>query len=64
MRVLVLHAHPLGDSLHGALKATMVGPPQAHGREVDLCDLYAEGFEPALDAEARWRYFETQKVDK
>lgn len=59
MRVLVLHAHPLGDSLHGALKTTIVGRLQARGHEVDLCDLYAEGFDPVLDADARRRYFDT-----
>ncbi|MGE0874519.1 MAG: NAD(P)H-dependent oxidoreductase [Burkholderiales bacterium] len=59
MRVLVLHAHPLDDSLHGALKSAIVGRLRARGHEVDLCDLYAEGFNPVLDADARRRYFDT-----
>ena len=59
MRVLVLHAHPLGDSLHGALKAVIVARLRARGHEVDLCDLYAERFDPVLDADARRRYFDT-----
>ncbi len=59
MRVLVLHAHPLADSLHGALHREIVGRLQARGHEVDDCDLYAEGFDPVLDAAGRGRYFDT-----
>lgn len=59
MRVLFLHAHPLADSLHGALGRTIVGRLKARGHEVDDCDLYAEGFDPVLDAASRARYFDT-----
>lgn len=58
MRVLVLFAHPLHDSLHGHLHAVAVSRLRAAGHEVDDCDLYAEGFDPVLDADSRRRYFE------
>jgi len=58
MRVLVLHAHPLTDSLHGTLHRTIVERLRSRGHEVDDCDLYAEGFDPVLDADARRRYFD------
>ncbi len=32
---------------------------RANGHEVDLCDLYAEGFEPILTAEMRREYHDT-----
>ena len=59
MRVLVLFAHPLGDSLHAALHREIVERLRARGHEVDDCDLYAEGFDPVLDADSRRRYFDT-----
>jgi putative NADPH-quinone reductase len=31
---------------------------RAAGHEVDDCDLYAEGFDPVLDADSRRRYFD------
>lgn len=58
MRVLVLHAHPLADSLNGHLHRTIVARLTAAGHAVDDCDLYQEGFDPVLDAAARRRYFD------
>ncbi|MBV8851077.1 MAG: NAD(P)H-dependent oxidoreductase [Methylobacteriaceae bacterium] len=59
MRVLVVSAHPLQDGLHGVLRRAMIDVLVAAGHEVDECDLYAEGFDPVLDAESRKRYFDT-----
>lgn len=61
MRIFVLYAHPLQDSFHGALHRTVVESLRGRGHEVDDCDLYAEGFDPVLDAEARSRYFDPEK---
>jgi len=58
MRVLVLFAHPLHESFHGLLHHTIVERLRAAGHEVDDCDLYAEGFDPVLDAGSRRRYFD------
>jgi len=56
MRVLHLYAHPLPESFHAAIRdAVREGLRQA-GHEVDLCDLYAEGFDPVLRAEERRGY--------
>ncbi|MGG5811773.1 NAD(P)H-dependent oxidoreductase [Falsiroseomonas sp. CW058] len=56
MRVLYLYAHPLAGSLHFAIReAAREGLAEA-GHEVDLCDLYAEGFDPVLSAEERRGY--------
>jgi len=61
MRVLVVSAHPLQDGLHAALRRTIVDALVAAGHEVDDCDLYAEDFDPVLDAAARKRYFDTAR---
>ena len=56
MRVLVLHAHPNPESYNAALCRRVVEGLEAGGHEVDLCDLYAEGFEPVLSREEREGY--------
>jgi NAD(P)H dehydrogenase (quinone) len=56
MRVMVIFAHPLGDSFNAALHGTVVTALRASGHQVDDCDLYAEGFDPILGAEER-RYY-------
>lgn len=53
-RVLVLYAHPCGDSFGAALHEKTVTSLKAADWDVDDCDLYAEGFQPVLtDAERR-----------
>lgn len=56
MRILVLHAHPEPASYNAALKDTVVATLTAAGHEVDLCDLYAERFDPVLDRAERRIY--------
>lgn len=56
MRALGLFAHPCEESFAAALKATVVGTLQKRGWEVDLCDLYAEGFDPVMSAAERRGY--------
>lgn len=55
-RVLVIFAHPCAESFSAALKAVVVERLAARGWEVDLCDLYAEGFDPVLSAAERRGY--------
>ncbi len=56
MRVLYLYAHPLPESFHAAIRdAAMRGLAEA-GHWVDLCDLYAENFNPVLSAAERRGY--------
>ena len=56
MRILYLYCHPLAESFHAALRAEAVAKLQAAGHEVDLCDLYAEGFDPVLSRDERIGY--------
>ncbi len=56
MRVLVLYAHPLADSFAAALHQAVVASLRRGGHEVDDCDLYAEGFDPVLNAAERRAY--------
>ncbi|MGY6409452.1 MAG: NAD(P)H-dependent oxidoreductase [Alkalilacustris sp.] len=60
-RVLVLYAHPLGDSFAAALHGTVTDTLAARGWEVDDCDLYAEGFDPVLSAEERRAYHDPDR---
>ena len=59
MRVLLVTAHPLIGSFHGLLQSTIIEALHEAGHEIDLCDLYAENFEPVLSVGARERYFDT-----
>lgn len=56
MRVLVLHAHPVPESFSYALRAAVINGLTAGGWDVDLCDLYAEGFDPVLSMDERRGY--------
>ena len=56
MRVLYLYCHPLPESFHGTLREAAVAALERAGHEIDLCDLYAERFDPVLSAEGRRRY--------
>jgi len=56
MRVLYLYAHPLPESFHFAIREAAREGLAAAGHQVDLCDLYAEGFDPVLSATERRGY--------
>ncbi|WP_176084512.1 NAD(P)H-dependent oxidoreductase [Martelella sp. HB161492] len=56
MRVHVIYAHPLHDSLAAKLHETVVESLIAAGHQVDDLDLYAEKFDPVLSAEDRRGY--------
>lgn len=58
-RVLVVFAHPCEESLSKAILRTVTERLTARGWEVDLCDLYAEGFDPVLTAAERRGYHDT-----
>lgn len=57
MRALVVLAHPLPDSLGGHFTAAVVEALQRRGASVDLLDLYAERFAPALTPAERRGYY-------
>ena len=56
MRVLVLYAHPVETSFAAALHAAVVEGLRAAGHSVDICDLYAENFNPILSRAERLAY--------
>lgn len=56
MRVHVIYAHPLENSLAGVLHRTVVDNLTAAGHEVDDLDLYAENFNPVLMPDERAAY--------
>jgi NAD(P)H dehydrogenase (quinone) len=59
MHFLVVSATPRADSFNAALREAAVTALAAAGHEVEMLDLYAEGFAPALTAAERGRYFDT-----
>ena len=58
MRFLVLYAHPNPESFCAALHRSVVGTLRRNGHEVDVCDLYAERFDPVLSYEERVGYLD------
>ncbi|MEM9551662.1 MAG: NAD(P)H-dependent oxidoreductase [Pseudomonadota bacterium] len=56
IRALVLSAHPVAESFNQSLHAKTVDTLTARGWDVDDCDLYAEGFDPVMDAGERRAY--------
>jgi NAD(P)H dehydrogenase (quinone) len=56
MRVLVVYSHPVEESFQSALHRCVVKALKEAGHEVDDCDLYAEGFQPALTRDERRAY--------
>lgn len=61
MRILYLYCHPLEESFHAAIRDAGVAALRNAGHEIDLCDLYAEGFQPVLTAEMRRDYHDLSK---
>lgn len=56
MQVLLVYCHPREDSFCASLRDAVREALIARGHAVELVDLYAEGFAPALSAEERGRY--------
>lgn len=61
MKVLYLYCHPLPESFHAAIRVAVLEGLENAGHEVDLCDLYAEGFDPVMRPEERRRYHDPAK---
>jgi putative NADPH-quinone reductase len=56
VKVLYLYCHPVPESFHAAIRIAALEGLAQGGHEVDLCDLYAEGFDPVMRPEQRRRY--------
>ena len=61
MRVLYLYCHPLPESFHAAIRVQAIAGLKAARHEVDLIDLYADGFNPVLSEDARRHYHDTSR---
>jgi putative NADPH-quinone reductase len=59
MQALVVLAHPLSDSLCAHLAQQAVDALRARGATVDVLDLYAADFQPALTAAERRLHYAT-----
>ncbi len=59
MKVLLVYCHPRADSFTAAAKAVALESLLANGHQVDVLDLYAEGFDPVMSADERGRYHES-----
>lgn len=57
MRVLVVYCHPRPDSFIASLRQAVVEGLTRGGHTVEIMDLYAEGFDPAMPASQRGEYF-------
>ncbi|HEV7252343.1 MAG TPA: NAD(P)H-dependent oxidoreductase [Mesorhizobium sp.] len=63
MRVLVVYCHPVPESFCAALRDTCLAALAAGGHEARLLDLYAEGFNPAMNARERRTYNDGPPAD-
>jgi putative NADPH-quinone reductase len=54
MRILIVFAHPDRSSYVGSVLDALVAGLQARAHEVEVADLYAQGFSPVLGA-AAWK---------
>ena len=58
MRALVVYCHPVVESFTAGVRDAVIRGLKAAGHEVDLLDLYAEGFNPVMGREERLAYHE------
>ena len=61
MRVLYVYCHPLPESFHAAIRNEALAGLGEAGHVIDLCDLYAEKFDPVMWPEERRDYHDTAK---
>ena len=61
MRVLYVYCHPLDDSFHATIRKEALAGLKEAGHEIDLLDLYAEGFDPVLGADRRRDYHDPER---
>jgi NAD(P)H dehydrogenase (quinone) len=56
MRILVVYCHPCEESFNASIRDKAVETLQEGGHEVEVIDLYGEGFDPVMSAEERRGY--------
>ncbi|MDP2119443.1 MAG: NAD(P)H-dependent oxidoreductase [Hoeflea sp.] len=63
MRILLVYCHPVPESFCAAVRDAAIRGLTRAGHEIDLLDLYAEGFDPVMPADERRRYNEMKLAD-
>ncbi|QFR33215.1 NAD(P)H-dependent oxidoreductase [Ancylobacter sp. TS-1] len=58
MRALVVYCHPVEESFTASVRDAVIRGLNTAGHEVDLIDLYAESFDPAMGRQERVSYHE------
>ena len=53
MRILLVYCHPVPESFCASIRDTALRALEKNGHQVDLLDLYAEGFDPVMPADER-----------
>ena len=61
MKIHYIYCHPLPESFHAAIRAEALAGLKEAGHAVDLCDLYAEKFDPVMSGEERRDYHDLAK---
>src|SRR5947199_4507432 len=61
MKIHYLYCHPLPESFHAAIRAEALAGLREAGHAVDLCDLYAEKFDPVMGEQERRDYHDLAK---
>jgi NAD(P)H dehydrogenase (quinone) len=61
VRVLYIYVHPLPESFHASIRAEALAGLKEAGHTVDLCDLYAEKFDPVMWPDERRDYHDLSK---
>ena len=61
MRVHYIYCHPLPESFHAAIRSEALSGLKEAGHTVDLCDLYAEKFDPVMSVEERRDYHDLSR---
>src|ERR1043165_8253014 len=56
MNVHYIYCHPLPESFHAAIRTQALAGLKEAGHKVDLCDLYAEKFDPVMSQQERRDY--------
>ena len=64
MKIRLILAHPLQDSLNARLAGHVGARLRAMGHDLAVTDLYAEGFAPALTTSERARYYSAPFEDR
>lgn len=63
MRVLVVHAHPLATSFNRCVLERALAGLATAGHDVDVVDLYADGFDPVMTEVERTTDFDPHTAD-